>query len=80
MRRPPIARTNNFNSVAPRSLQSDQRGHRPHDQAPIRAYGGEKVRVRLPGMIVGGRYRDAATDIDAVVAQVAARIAAGSAK
>jgi hypothetical protein len=31
-------------------------------------------------MIVGGRYRDAATDIDAFVAQVAARIAAESAK
>jgi hypothetical protein len=31
-------------------------------------------------MIVGGRYRDAATDIHAVVALVAARIAAESAK
>jgi hypothetical protein len=72
---PPIARTNNYgNSVAPRSLRSDQRGHRPHDQAPIKAYDGEKVRVRLPGMIVDGRYRDTAIDIDEVVAGVMARI------
>jgi hypothetical protein len=28
----------------------------------------------LPGMIVGGRYRDTAIDIDAVVAEVIARI------
>jgi hypothetical protein len=31
-------------------------------------------------MIVGGRYRDTAIDIDAVVAEVIARIAAENAK
>jgi hypothetical protein len=31
-------------------------------------------------MIVGGRYRDTAVDIDAVVAEVTARIAAENAK
>jgi hypothetical protein len=31
-------------------------------------------------MIVGGRYRDTAIDIDAVVAEVMARIAAENAK
>jgi hypothetical protein len=46
----------------------------------MKAYDREKIRVRLPGVIVGGRYGDTAIDVDEIVAAVAARIAAENAK